>query len=108
MLCPQVIRLAQYLHRADVAITRGAEGKSGRVFVGDISEEHAVELASKFVSESFIFAVSALNPRQTTPSQCMTANNISLNTAAIPLAPARLVGLGMSLSPTPPSGLSQG
>ena len=57
LLCRQVIRLAQYLHRADVAITRGAEGKSSRVFVGDISEEHAVELASKFVSESFIFAV---------------------------------------------------
>ena len=50
-------RLAQYLHRADVAITRGSEGKTGKVFVGDISEERAVELASKFVSESFVFAV---------------------------------------------------
>ena len=59
---PQVIRLAQSLHRADVAINRGAEGKTGKVFVGDISEEHALQLASKFVSETFLFAVCTKNP----------------------------------------------
>ena len=53
----QVIKLAQYLHRAEVAINRGAEGKVGKVFVGDITEERAVELASKFVSEGFLFMV---------------------------------------------------
>lgn len=53
----RVIALAQYLHRMEVAINRGAEGKTGRYFVPDISEDRAVELASKFVSESFLFSV---------------------------------------------------
>mmetsp|Transcript_2069 Transcript_2069/g.6124 ORF Transcript_2069/g.6124 Transcript_2069/m.6124 type:complete len:174 (-) Transcript_2069:3645-4166(-) len=53
----KVIDLAQYLHRAEVAINRGAEGKTGRYFVANISEERALELASKFVSESFLFSV---------------------------------------------------
>ena len=48
----------QYLHRVEVAINRGAEGKTGRYFVPNISEERAVELASRFVSESFLFSVS--------------------------------------------------
>ena len=48
----------QWLHRAEVAINRGAEGKTGKVFVADISEEKAMELAGKFVSESFVWAVS--------------------------------------------------
>lgn len=47
----------QTLHRIEVAINRGAEGKTGRYFVPDISEERAVELASRFVSESFLFSV---------------------------------------------------
>ena len=38
-------------------MNRGAEGKTGKVFVADISEEKAMELAGKFVSESFVWAV---------------------------------------------------
>lgn len=53
----RVISLAQYLHRAQVFINRGAEGKTGRYFVPDITEDRALELASKFVSESFLFSV---------------------------------------------------
>lgn len=53
----RVINLAQYLHRAQVYINRGAEGKTGRYFVPDITEDRALELASKFVSESFLFSV---------------------------------------------------
>lgn len=47
----------QWLHRLEVGITRGAEGKTGRAFVGDMSEEKAVELASKVVSEGFLYSV---------------------------------------------------
>ena len=42
----------------EVAINRGAEGKTGRYFVPNISEERAVELAARFISESFLFSVS--------------------------------------------------
>jgi hypothetical protein len=49
----------QWLHRMDVRVTRGAEGKGGRVFVGDMSEEKALQLASKVVSEGFVYGVSA-------------------------------------------------
>ena len=47
----------QYLHRLDVRITRGAEGKTGRAFVGDMSEERAIQLASKVASEFFVYGV---------------------------------------------------
>lgn len=40
-----------------MGITRGAEGKTGRAFVGDMSEEKAVELASKVASEGFLYGV---------------------------------------------------
>jgi len=50
----------QYLHRLDVSLTRNAEGKTGRIFVGDMSEEKAVQLASKVVSEGFLYGVSNL------------------------------------------------
>jgi len=46
------------LHRFDVSLTRSAEGKSGKAFVGDMSEEKAVQLASKVVSEGFVYGVS--------------------------------------------------
>lgn len=62
----------QYLHRAEVAINRGAEGKTGRYFVPNISEERAVELASRFVSESFLFSVSS-----TQPCYCIAAHGAS-------------------------------
>lgn len=47
----------QWLHRAEVGINRGAEGKTGRAFVGAMSEDKAVELASKVVSEGFLYGV---------------------------------------------------
>jgi hypothetical protein len=43
----------------EVTINRGAEGRTGRAFVGDITEEKAVQLASKVVSEGFVYTVSA-------------------------------------------------
>ncbi|KAL4425339.1 hypothetical protein ABPG75_009355 [Micractinium tetrahymenae] len=53
----QVINLAQWLHRMEVGITRGAEGKTGRAFVATMSDERAVELASKVASEGFIYGM---------------------------------------------------
>lgn len=53
----QVIGVAQRLHRLDVGINRGAEGKGGRVFVADMTEDKAVELASKVVSEGFLYGM---------------------------------------------------
>lgn len=47
----------QWLHRLEVSITRGAEGKTGRAFVANMSDERAVELASKVASEGFIYGV---------------------------------------------------
>lgn len=49
---------AQFMHRMEVRITRGAEGKTGRAFIGDMTEEMSVQLASKLASEGFIFMVS--------------------------------------------------
>ena len=48
----------QILHRFEVRVNRGAEGKSAKVFVGQLSEENALELAGKVISESFIWLVS--------------------------------------------------
>lgn len=44
----------------EVYITRGAEGKESRAFVGAISDEKAMDLAAKVVSEGFVFTVSFL------------------------------------------------
>ena len=52
---------AQYLHRIQVAVDRGAEGKSGKVFVAHISEEKAMELAGRVVSEGFVWTVSRVS-----------------------------------------------
>ena len=38
-------------------MTRSAEGKTGRVFVGDLSDENAMDLAGKLVSEFFVYTV---------------------------------------------------
>lgn len=57
LLRRNVINVAQWLHRLEVGITRGAEGKTGRAFVGDMSEEKAVELASKVASEGFLYGM---------------------------------------------------
>ncbi len=81
---------AQYLHRIEVAINRGAEGKTGRYFVADISEEKALALSSKFVSETFLFSVRAflqhLPPLASLPSivchQSRTPSAGSMSTTA--------------------------
>eukprot|EP00198_Chlamydomonas_reinhardtii_P002667 XP_001692003.1 predicted protein [Chlamydomonas reinhardtii] len=51
-----IISTAQVMHRWEVYITRGAEGRSGKAFVGAMTEEKSVELASKIASEGFVFA----------------------------------------------------
>jgi hypothetical protein len=40
-----------------VSITRGAEGRTGKAFVAQMTEEKAMALASKVVSEGFIYTV---------------------------------------------------
>ena len=51
----------QTLHRFEVRVNRGAEGKSAKVFVGQLSEENALELAGKVISESFLWLVGRLS-----------------------------------------------
>lgn len=46
------------MHKIEVGISRSAEGKVGKFFVGNMSDERALELASKVVSEGFVFSVS--------------------------------------------------
>ena len=48
----------QKWHKIEVGISRSAEGKVGKFFVGDMSDERALQLASKVVSEGFVFGVS--------------------------------------------------
>lgn len=52
-----VMSLGQAIHRMEVRVTRGAEGKSGKVFVGNLSEENAIDLAGKVISEGFVWGV---------------------------------------------------
>ena len=47
----------QKMHKIEVGISRSAEGKVGKFFVGNMSDERALELASKVVSEGFVFSV---------------------------------------------------
>jgi hypothetical protein len=54
----------QRMHRWEVGISRRAEGKQGRAFIGDMTEEKSVELASKLASEGFIFVVRLSSTRQ--------------------------------------------
>lgn len=56
-LRPAVVNLAQKMHKIEVGISRSAEGKVGKFFVGNMSDERALELASKVVSEGFVFSV---------------------------------------------------
>eukprot|EP00878_Enallax_costatus_P005710 GHUV01005988.1.p1 GENE.GHUV01005988.1~~GHUV01005988.1.p1 ORF type:complete len:178 (+),score=37.66 GHUV01005988.1:261-794(+) len=64
MIHPQyrqtVLRMAQRVHGFEVAITRKAEGRTGKAFIGNMTEEKSVELASKIASESFLFVVGSL------------------------------------------------
>ncbi|KAI8475921.1 MAG: optic atrophy 3 protein-domain-containing protein [Monoraphidium minutum] len=55
-----VLRMAEYAHRMEIGITRRAEGKEGRAFIGVMTEEKSVELASKIASEGFLFSIGAL------------------------------------------------
>lgn len=48
----------QVMHRWEVFITRSAEGKSGKAFIGAMTEDKSIELASKLASEGFVFGVS--------------------------------------------------
>jgi hypothetical protein len=45
------------VHRAEVLITRGAEGRTSKAFVGHMTEEKSLELASKIAAEGFVFFV---------------------------------------------------
>jgi hypothetical protein len=45
------------MHKFEVMVTRKAEGKTGQAFIGAMTEEKSVELASKLASESFLFVV---------------------------------------------------
>ncbi|KAK9837024.1 hypothetical protein WJX81_008079 [Elliptochloris bilobata] len=56
-LRPRVVKFAQAVHRVETRVTRSAEGKTGKVFVGDLSDENAMDLAGKIVSEAFVYAV---------------------------------------------------
>jgi hypothetical protein len=48
----------QMLHRLEILITRGAEGKTGKAFIADMTEEKSIEYASKLASEGFVLTVS--------------------------------------------------
>ena len=64
---------AQAVHRFETRVTRSAEGKTGRVFVGDLSDENAMDLAGKLVSEFFVYTVRApatLLPQVHSPPLC--------------------------------------
>ena len=49
--------ILQGAHKLQVKITRIYEGREGRAFVGTLSEERAIEMAGKIVSEGFLLAV---------------------------------------------------
>ncbi|GMH36064.1 hypothetical protein BSKO_03932 [Bryopsis sp. KO-2023] len=51
------VGFAQYLHKFEVWVSRGAEGKDSKAFVGAMTDEKALEMASKVVSEGFVFTV---------------------------------------------------
>ena len=54
--CP--LRPPQVMHRLEILISRRAEGKTGRAFIGAMTEEMSVQMASKLASEGFIFMAS--------------------------------------------------
>eukprot|EP00775_Hariotina_reticulata_P002796 gene2796-3089_t len=55
-----VLKAAERVHQFEVMITRKAEGRQGKAFVGRMTEEKSVELASKLASESFLFVIGSL------------------------------------------------
>jgi len=48
---------AQAMHKAGVWISRRAEGKDGKAFIGKMSDEKAVDLAAKIISEGFVYTI---------------------------------------------------
>lgn len=62
IVASHLFAVIQRVHGFEVAITRKAEGKSGKAFIGNMTEEKSVELASKMASESFLFVVSRRPP----------------------------------------------
>ena len=50
----------QAVHKMETRVTRHAEGKTGKVFVGELSDENALDLAGKIVSEAFVYTVRSL------------------------------------------------
>lgn len=51
------------MHRVEVRITRGAEGRTGKAFIADMDEEHAMEVISKAITETFLYSVSVWGQR---------------------------------------------
>ena len=95
----------QVLHRLEVRVNRGAEGKTGKVFVGNLSEENALELAGKVISESFVWLVSA-SVLHVTASHSRLACSLMLflccflkGISALTMLLERLIQIGTSLHP---------
>lgn len=63
--------LIQAMHRAEVRLTRAAEGKSSRVFIADMAEEHALEVVSKVVTETILYSVRSRHWRR---MACLSGN----------------------------------
>lgn len=49
--------MLQAMHRFEVRVSRAAEGKSTKAFVGEMTDEKAMQLASKVASEGFVYLV---------------------------------------------------
>lgn len=58
LICLPLVPAPQRLHRFEVWVTRAADGKTGKAYVGEMTEEKSIELASKLASEGFVFGVS--------------------------------------------------
>merc|ERR1711977_282548 len=53
----KAIEGAQVLHKWNVSLSRASQDKKGKAFVGKLSDEKAMGIASKFLSETFIYVV---------------------------------------------------
>ena len=47
------------MHRMEVWISRRADGKEGKAFVGKMADDKALDLAAKLISEGFVFTIGA-------------------------------------------------
>lgn len=55
-----LMRMAQGYHRLQINVTRRVEGKEGKAFVGTITDEKAMDTASKLVSETVVFSIAGV------------------------------------------------